>query len=434
MDGNGQKNSSIGDTNGAIIRLDFGQSIPLNFQQWTVTNNYVGQGPIIDINYIKEPNEQPYQRTPGLTITKGLYANNTSTSKAALFVFDLDLPWLHLAFSGTNLTNNFGTIANDVYARNIRRLDFLQSWWGQQPEKHELPMNPRRNTAKFIAFDKYDYELNVENSRFDCRMPFDRATVFAPDKDKPDRGEVPVFKFVMPFNKTFFVDRDLAAESQKNDPSSQYYAAMTCLANTDPAFNATTDPQKKYVCERGKWQWRFTGTSFQNCNQGAKGGIFHLTNGAKVSITGQPSRAVNNSATRGGFAYLRDPKTELIVEPTGRSARRPGRATASGRSVLEGQNAYYGGAFYLEDKARVTLREVKIWKSEVYEGSIYLVARAWAQMERLLFVKNIVHDRALISTHHWSFFSLKRSRFLDNEGVWDSVLIEIDGPRWHRHF
>lgn len=80
------------------------------------------------------------------------------------------------------------------------------------------------------------------------------------------------------------------------------------------------------------------------------------------------------------------------------------------------------------------MRDVEISRSEVYEGSIYLVERAWADMERLAFKSNVVLDRGLISTHHWAFFKLLRSEFRDNEGMWDSALIEIDGPRWRRHY
>ena len=44
-----------------------------------------------------------------------------------------------------------------------------------------------------------------------------------------------------------------------------------------------------------------------------EGAIFHLTNGAKVKLYGTETFADNNSAYKGGFAYVHGPKTRLTV-------------------------------------------------------------------------------------------------------------------------
>jgi hypothetical protein len=58
---------------------------------------------------------------------------------------------------------------------------------------------------------------------------------------------------------------------------------------------------------------------------------------------------------------------------------------------------------------------------------------SWIDMNGVSFRNNTVLDRGLISTHHYSYFKLVSSEFIDNEGMWDAALVEIDGPRWLRY-
>lgn len=60
---------------------------------------------------------------------KSYFGNNTSASKAALFVFEEDMPWLRVEIRRTTFNNNFGSITNDIYAKNIKRLSFIRSNW-----------------------------------------------------------------------------------------------------------------------------------------------------------------------------------------------------------------------------------------------------------------------------------------------------------------
>ena len=70
------------------------------------------------------------------------YKDNKSRRRAALFEL-VDLPWMWFRVENNVIfDNNFGTILNDVYVQNIRRLDYINSFWMQDPKKSELPMNP----------------------------------------------------------------------------------------------------------------------------------------------------------------------------------------------------------------------------------------------------------------------------------------------------
>jgi hypothetical protein len=93
----------------------------------------LGDGPVIDLDYEEEVGMLPYQYLgsdkAGLEIIEGMFANNTSHGKAALFVLDLDLPWLRIKFYSTTISGNVGMLSNDFYVKNIRRLDFLRSLW-----------------------------------------------------------------------------------------------------------------------------------------------------------------------------------------------------------------------------------------------------------------------------------------------------------------
>lgn len=169
---------------------------------------------------------------PGLEFTNGLFANNTSFGKAALFVLDLDLPWLRIVFNSAIISGNIGTQSNDFFVQNLRRLDFIRSSWKQRRGKNPLMEKAENVTAKFLSFDKYDFEINIEGSSFDCQMDLNRSMVFRYNENKTDGAEVPLFKFVVPFKESFYSDRDIASENQRiaAEPS-EYTNALTCEVN-----------------------------------------------------------------------------------------------------------------------------------------------------------------------------------------------------------
>ena len=88
-----------------------------------------------------------------------------------------------------------------------------------------------------------------------------------------------------------------------------------------------------------------------------------MTNEAKVSIRGPGAVAGSNSALYGGFAYLEGNGTEVFI---------------IGGATLDGQSAYYGGAFYLTEEAQLHLlgtseeKRVNIDGGTVYQGVINL--------------------------------------------------------------
>jgi hypothetical protein len=151
LDRNQVKGPEGGDNTGAIIRFYFGQSLPLSFEDWTVTGNRLGLGPVIDLDYTEEPKMQKSQQVTGLKITNGLYGDNISTGKAALFVLDHDLPWLRIEFRSVTLSGNIGTLTNDFFARNIWRLDFVRSAWRQQPGQSTLPESSKKERGKIYC-------------------------------------------------------------------------------------------------------------------------------------------------------------------------------------------------------------------------------------------------------------------------------------------
>lgn len=88
------------------------------------------------------------------------------------------MPYLWVQFINSTLNNNFGNTTNDIFAKSIKRFDFISSQWSQQYEQSDLPVKSQQNIAKFISLNNSDYVINVKNSTFDCHIPFDRDTVF----------------------------------------------------------------------------------------------------------------------------------------------------------------------------------------------------------------------------------------------------------------
>jgi hypothetical protein len=91
---------------------------------------------------------------------------------------------------------------------------------------------------------------------------------------------------------------------------------------------------------------------------------------------------------RGGFAYLTDNDTEIVFDSS----------SNNNFALLSGQNAYYGGAFFLTNFSNLTLRRTNISNSENYQGSIYLEMFTFANLQNLIFKDNTIHDRGLIFT------------------------------------
>ena len=79
----------------------------------------------------------------------------------------------------------------------------------------------------------------------------------------------------------------------------------------------------------------FVGNTASYCNHIDKGSIYFLERGAKVKD--ERGNYSNNSAMRGGFAYIKDPETYFVF-------------TKPATKLLN-TRAYFGGIFYLEKGA-----------------------------------------------------------------------------------
>jgi hypothetical protein len=224
---------------------------------------------------------------------------NTSKFKATLFYFE-DFPWLWVRFLKTNLYNNFGSVTNEIYAEKIRRLDFYQSNWNQYASNITRDFEPSTvNSAKFILMDKTDYILDVKDSDFNCNGIFDKSMIFTMNKQR-EWGDSSLFKIETP-----------------SDPESLF------CKNDNPVI-----------------KFNFISSTFQNCNQAYRGAIFNIENGVVLQISNNTTYALNNSAIEGGFAFMQGHGTKIIIKDA---------------ITLDGQNAYFGGSFFMFDEASIEL-------------------------------------------------------------------------------
>ena len=69
----------------------------------------------------------------------------------------------------------------------------------------------------------------------------------------------------------------------------------------------------KNLCNSKIHHNQFKDNTYKNCHLAKEGAIFHLTNGAKVNLYGTKTLADNNSAYKGGFAYVGGTSTRLTV-------------------------------------------------------------------------------------------------------------------------
>jgi len=100
--------------------------------------------------------------------------------------------------------------------------------------------------------------------------------------------------------------------------------------------------------------------------------------------------------------------------------------------TLQGQRAYFGGAFYIEDNAHLQIENVIIRDCELYDGLIYLDNNATMAMSYVSIFYNLAHHRAMISSHDYSFFFVEQSKFSENRAYHDSVLIYMDTAEDHK--
>ena len=190
-------------------------------------------------------------------------------------------------------------------------------------------------------------------------------------------------------------------------------------------MNQAYNPDNLYCSKdsesRDGFLFKFDSTQFKNCNQALRGAIFDIADGVQVEITNgvSMSGATNNSAIEGGFAFLQGHGTMISIKDA---------------ITFTGQNAYFGGAFFLVDQSEIELEKMTFEKSDVYDGLIYQDRNTHSTLKNLLFNDNLVEDRAIISTHDYSFFEMSDCDFTNNEAIGDSGIIFQDNSRNNKYY
>lgn len=268
------------------------------------------------------------------------------------------------------------------------------------------------------------YEILVAESVFDCQFELDKEVIFTMNHHAK-RLEDPLFKFQRPTTDlTFQSHFDERRQYFEIDRGIEFNRHTVCsaFANLDELTqNELEDPDLMlYECRRKMLWWQFHNNEYKNCNQASQGAIFHLENQAQVNVSGSSTRAENNSALRGGFAFLKDEGTLMLMKAENVS--------------LETQRAYFGGAFFIDQKAHLELENAQISKGEVYEGMFYLDNQSILNASNVKISENLAHHRAMISAHQYSFFTVTKSTFFGNEAKFEAVILFIDTAEDLRYY
>jgi hypothetical protein len=216
----------------SIIKIQFKSSDLINLAGWDVQNNDLGDATVIWFDLLEETSTSS---APLIRISEySLFKNNRSKKKSALFVLE-DMPWMWVAIQNSTFDNNFGTIVNDIYLKNVMRYDFNESFWYQSPEEHQIPVNEDdQNQAKFVLMNGETgrFELNVIKSEFDCRIPF-----------RPDY----LYREIdTSYDPEYFTLDNMGTETTDDDIVVPYYWFEASLFNLSYPFSNLTKTEYDY--------------------------------------------------------------------------------------------------------------------------------------------------------------------------------------------
>lgn len=116
----------------ALYCFDYARTTNITLSRWNALGNDLGDSTLLRFD-LKESEEDkgtgwPQHSTIQLS-HNSTFKDNKSKRRAALFEL-IDLPWMWFRVEhGAVLDNNFGTIVNDVYVQNIRRMDYFKAHW-----------------------------------------------------------------------------------------------------------------------------------------------------------------------------------------------------------------------------------------------------------------------------------------------------------------
>ena len=146
-------------------------------------NNIMQQGSVLAFKEAKQ--SKPLITHSILNVlfyNQSFFGNNTSIDGLTSSIYiEEKMPWFWIRFNNVTFMNNFGVITNEIYGEQIKRFEFFNSSWGQKT----LESNPKMQAiAKFLLIDKYFYEVNVQNSTFDCNIPYDENIILTMNEKK----------------------------------------------------------------------------------------------------------------------------------------------------------------------------------------------------------------------------------------------------------
>jgi len=85
---------------------------------------------------------------------------------------------------------------NDFYSPDFQKVEFLSSVWKQKDRGSEPASS--QPASKVFHIDSSEFPLIVEDSTFDCDMPFERVAIFTLDREESNQASL--FTFSIPNN------------------------------------------------------------------------------------------------------------------------------------------------------------------------------------------------------------------------------------------
>lgn len=99
IDGNGQQtwtDQSTKDTNEAVIKFEIDKHHLIQIANFTVTNNYMRNGPVLYFEPVASPRERPHAQVNIQIRSGSFFANNTSEATTSCILIGDRTPWLWL--------------------------------------------------------------------------------------------------------------------------------------------------------------------------------------------------------------------------------------------------------------------------------------------------------------------------------------------------
>jgi hypothetical protein len=143
-----------------------------------------------------------------------------------------------------------------------------------------------------LLISKNEHEIWIENSEFDCQMPFLPEEVFSMRLNE-FRGEHSLFELKLPTTEHVRYQTELAGaptsgygydeESELKEEQTEYEKEVICepLDRSEWLEHGGPRPDNQSVasyarCHHTMYYWQFKNNKYHNCNQGHHGAIFNI--------------------------------------------------------------------------------------------------------------------------------------------------------------